>query len=40
MHLLRGIDELEELSLGAAPHASHSRHKKPGQTRNASGQAR
>lgn len=40
MHSLRGISELEGSPLGTAPPVPHSRHKKPGQTRNASGQAR
>lgn len=40
MHSPRENSELEESLLGTAPPTPHSRHKKPGQTRNASGQAR
>lgn len=39
MHSPRGISELEGSPLGTAPPVPHSRHKRPGQARNASGRA-
>ena len=40
MHSPHGISELEESLLGTAPPIPHSKRKRPGQTRDASGRAR